>query len=179
MSRTPVNVSTLDAGAAESGASVAAPAAPIAPPAETPAQRAAQQGPVPHPTLTLDGRGDVRVGDEFTVKVSMQSDDNVNHLRAQVRFDASTLKLLNSAAGDLVPSSINAKITTPPGGVQLDVAAPSDAPFHGAGGLMVLNFKALRARPTTAIAAQLAVLGTDGASIASNTPTPLTFAVTN
>jgi len=178
VSHAPVNVNTLEA-AAESGATVTGGAAAVTPAAITPAQHAAPQGPVPHPTLTLDGRGDVRVGDEFTVTVNMQSDDNVNHLRAQVRFDASTLRLLTPTLGDLIPEALNAKIATPPGGAQLDVTVPTDAPLHGAGSLMVLKFKALRARPTTAIAAQLAVLGTDGASIASNTPTPLTFAVTN
>jgi hypothetical protein len=44
---------------------------------------------------------------------------------------------------------------------------------------MVLKFKALQARPQTAFAAQVTVMGGSGAIMASSTPTPLTVSVTN
>ena len=136
-------------------------------------------GPVPHPTATLAGPAEIKVGDEFTVTLQLQTDQNIAKLRSQVRFDSAAFQLLSGDAGGLVPGSIGAKVSGRSGGAQLDLTAPSDAPISGSGELMVLKFKALQARPKTAFAAQVSVLGASGAIMASSTPTPLTVSVTN
>ncbi len=134
---------------------------------------------MPHVTGTLAGPGDVKVGDEFTVTLQFQTDQNIARLRSQLRFDGAAFQLLSGDAGGLVPGSAGAKVIGRPGGAQLDVSAPSDAPMSGSGDLMVLRFKALQPRPQTAFAAQITVLGASGAIMASSTPAPLTLAVTN
>ena len=136
-------------------------------------------GPVPHPTSTLSGPSEVKVGDEFTVTVQLQSDQNIAHVRSQVRFDSAAFQLLSGDAGAMVPSAIGAKVNSRSGGAQLDVTAPADALMPGSGDLMVLKFKALQARAQTAFAAQISVMGGSGAIMGSSTPTPLTITVTN
>ena len=136
-------------------------------------------GPVPHLTTTVSGPGEVKVGDEFTVTLQLQTDQNIAKVRSQVRFDGAAFQLLSGDAGGMVPGSAGAKVIGRSGGAQLDVNAPSDAPLSGSGELMVLKFKALQARPQTAFAAQVTVMGASGAIMASSTPTPLTLAVSN
>ena len=137
-------------------------------------------GAVPHVTATLVGPGDVKVGDEFTVTLQLQSDQNVAKVRSQVRFDGAAFQLLSGDAGGMVPGSAGAKVIGRSGGAQLDVAAPSDSPIaSGSGDLMVLRFKALQPRPQTAFAAQVTVMGGSGAIMGSSTPTPLTLTVSN
>ena len=137
-------------------------------------------GPTPHPTATLVGPGDVKVGDEFSVTLQLQTDQNISKLRSQVRYDAAAFQLLSGDAGGMVPGASGAKVTGRAGGAQLDVTAPSDAPISGSGDVMVLKFKALQARPKTAFAAQVTVVGGgSGAIMASSTPTPLTVSVSN
>jgi hypothetical protein len=142
-----------------------------------PMVREAQNAPLPHTNLTLDGPSDVKAGDTFDVTVSLQGDPGARRLRAQVRFDGAALQLVGAEPGDVVPTSLNPRVQTLPGGAQLDVTATSAAPFSSAGTLMKLHFKALQARPLTAIAAQLSVVGNDGVSLVSNSPAPLKLVV--
>jgi general secretion pathway protein D len=142
-----------------------------------PMVREAQNAPLPHTNLTLDGPSDVKAGDTFDVTVSLQGDPGARRLRAQVRFDGAALQLVGAEPGDVVPSSLNPRVQTLSGGAQLDVTATSDAPFSSGGTLMKLHFKALQARPLTAIAAQLSVVGNDGVSLVSNSPAPLKLVV--
>ena len=136
-------------------------------------------GPVPHATTTLVGPGDLKVGDEFTVTLQLQIDQNIARVRSQLRFDGAAFQLLSGDAGGMVPSSAGAKVVGRSGGAQLEVTVPSDQTMSGSGELMVLKFKALQARPKTAFAAQVTVMGGSGAIMASSTPTPLTLSVTN
>ena len=136
-------------------------------------------GPSPHPTTTLVGPSEIKVGDEFTVTLQLQTDQNIGKIRSQVRYDAAAFQLLSGDPGGMVPDSIGAKVSGRAGGAQLDVTAPADQPLSGSGELMVLRFKAVAARPQTAFAAQVTVMGGSGAIMASSTPTPLTLAVTN
>jgi hypothetical protein len=141
-------------------------------------QDRAANGPAPRPTLTLQGPERVAAGEEFAVTVDLQTEQGLNRIRAQVRFDGSALQLLDASPGGLVPDSLGSKVSRVPGGAQLDVTAATDAPFTGSGTVMQLRFKALKARPSTAIAAQLAVVGTEGLAVAATTPTPLSLVVT-
>jgi len=192
-----VNVSSMDATTSgnsgiSGGAMLAAPGAGAASGATSsrlaafngvttpvPSAKGADDGPVPHPVGTLNGPAEVKVGDEFTVTLQLQTDENIGHVRAQARFDGAALELEGGDAGSMVPSSVGAKVTGRSGGAQLDVTVPSDQPLSGSGDLMVLKFKALQARPQTAIAAQLTVQGGSGVTLASHTPTPLTLAISN
>ena len=181
--RAPTNVDSTGGDGAVGGTVTGAVGAAVTPapppPTGTPLVRAAPEGPIAHPTLSFDGPGNVHPGDEFTVSVSMQTDVAANRVRAQVRFDGSTLKLLSAEPGSMVPADLNAKVAMLGGGAQLDITAPSESPFTGSGTLMTLHFKALQARPTTALAGQVSVVGTDGASLSSSAATPLTLAVAN
>ena len=125
------------------------------------------------------GPSEVKVGDEFAVTLQLQTDQNIGHVRSQVRYDAAAFQLLSGDPGGMVPGSVGAKVIGRAGGAQLEVTAPSDSPLSGSGELMVLKFKALQARPQTAFAAQVTVSGGSGAIMGSSTPTPLTLAVTN
>jgi general secretion pathway protein D len=194
--RAPVDVNTMGSstvvgGSAEAtaGAAVGAGGAPVAPSARiaalqgvTPvpsAKPTQSDGPAPHLTATLVGPSEVKVGDEFTVTLQLQTDQNLARVRSQLRFEAAAFQLLSGDPGGMVPSALDAKVSGRAGGAQLDVTASSDAPISGSGELMVLKFKALQARPKTAFAAQVTAGGGSGAIMANSTPTPLTLAVTN
>jgi general secretion pathway protein D len=151
---------------------------PSAAPAPTPAAPpAAPAGPPPHPTVTVDGPGEIAVGQEFDVTVRMATDIAISRLRGQVRFDTSALQLISATAGDVVPSSAGSPtVDAKNGGAQLDVVA-SDDPIQGEGSLMLLRFKALAARPSSAIAAQISAMAPSGAAMANAASPPLSVAI--
>ncbi len=190
--RTPVNVDTTGGGAATgavtgSTAGAGAPGA-VAPSArlaalqgisEVPSGKSADSdGPPPHPTAKLAGPSEVKVGDEFTVTLQLQTDQNVGRVRAQLRFDGAAFQLLAGDPGSMVPDSLGAKVVGRPGGAQIDVTS-TDQPLSGSGDLMVLKLKALQARPKTAIAAQVSAMGSSGVIVGSATPEPLSISVSN
>jgi general secretion pathway protein D len=155
--------------------SVAQPVAPSAPPPAGPP--AAPAGPQPHPTVTVDGPGEIAVGQEFDVTVRMATDIGISRLRSQVRFDSSALQLISATAGDVVPSSAGSPtVDAKSGGAQMDIVA-SDDPIQGEGSLMLLRFKALAARPASAIAAQVSAMAPSGAAMANAASQPLSVAI--
>jgi general secretion pathway protein D len=192
-SRTPMDVNTTgsatvvggsaEAVGASAGGAAAAPSARIAAlqgvTAVPSAKPAEADGPVPHLTSTLVGPSEVKVGDEFTVTLQLQTDQNIARLRSQLRFEGAAFQLVSGDPGSMVPGSLGAKVTGRAGGAQLDVTASSDAPIAGSGDVMVLRFKALQARAKTAFAAQVTAGGASGAIMANSTPAPLTIAVTD
>jgi general secretion pathway protein D len=195
------NISSTDSGTAAVGvpmssvsmpaAAVGVPSGGLAPPtsaklatisgvAEVPSAKPAEpEGPAPKVSTSLNGPAEVKVGDEFTVSLALQSDLPLTHTRAQVRFDGGAFQLLGADPGGAVPASSGAKVIGRSGGAQLDVNTGADDPVSASGDLMVLKFKALQARPQTAIAAQLSVMGASGTIIASSTPSPLAISVGN
>src|SRR6202051_3440752 len=88
-------------GPRPSGSQPVAPSAPAPAPAGPPA---APTGPAPHPTVTVDGPGEIAVGQEFDVTVRMATDIGISRLRGQVRFDTSAMAVITATAGDVVPS---------------------------------------------------------------------------
>ena len=62
------------------------------------------------------------------------------------------------------------------GGAQLDVVASED-PVKGEGSLMLLRFKALAARPASAVSAQVSAMGPTGAAMANAMSPPLSIAI--
>ena len=106
----------------------------------------------------------------------MQTDQSVPRARAQMRWDSTAFQLQGGDPGSQVPSSSGAKVIGRAGGAQMDVTS-SDDPLSGSGDLIVLKFKALQSRPSTAIAAQLSVMGNSGTIVASSTPSPLMISV--
>ena len=191
--RAPVDVNTSDSGTvvgvAGAGAVGYGSGGTVAPSArlaalqgisEVPSGRPTESdGPVPHLTTTVVGPSDVKVGDEFSVTLQFQTDQNVARVRTQLRFDSAALQLMSGDPGSLVPSSADAKVIGRSGGAQLDATVPSGETMTGSGELMVVRFKALQARAHTAIAAQVTVLGGSGAIMANSTPAPLTLVVAN
>jgi len=155
--------------------SVSQPVAPSQPPSAAPP--AAPAGPPPHPTVTVDGPGEIAVGQEFDVTVRLASDIGISRLRGQVRFDSGALQLMSATAGDLVPASAGSpNVDAKNGGAQLDVVA-TDEPVQGEGSLMLLRFKALTARPASAISAQVSAVGPSGAAMANAASQPLSIAI--
>jgi hypothetical protein len=142
-----------------------------------PSARHAEDGPVPHLVSTLEGPGEVKVGDEFSVVLQLQTDASIGHVRAQARFDGAALQLVGGDPGSLVPVSTGTKVTGRSGGAQIDAVLPDDTPITSGGDLLVLKFKALQARKQTAVAAQVAVQGGSGSTVASSTPVPLALAI--
>jgi general secretion pathway protein D len=189
--RAPVNVNTTDTATVVGATAAGAPAAAMVasrgvgmvrtpPPggmAPVPSGKPADgDGPVPHLTSTINGPSEVKVGDEFTVTLQLQSDQPVAHVRAQLRFDGSAFQLLSGDAGGMVPASTGAKVVARPGGAQLDAAAPSGEMMPASGDLMVLKFKVVQPRPQASFAAQVTVIGGSGAIMGNSTPTALTVA---
>jgi general secretion pathway protein D len=128
--------------------------------------------------LTLDGPTQVKVGDEFQVTVRLSTDQSITRLKSQLRFDSTAVQLKSAATGDMVPAAANnPKIEVRGGGASLDLTTTSDSPVQGSGSVMVLQFKALAARPATQMMAMLNVLGGTGAAAASASAPPLKIAI--
>jgi general secretion pathway protein D len=155
--------------------SVSQPVVPSQPPPAAPP--AAPAGPAPHPTVTVDGPGEIAVGQEFDVTVRVATDIGISRLRGQVRFDSSALQLMSATAGDLVPASAGSpNVDAKSGGAQLDVVA-TDEPVQGEGSLMLLRFKALTARAASPISAQVSAMGPSGTAMANAAAPPLSIAI--
>ena len=130
------------------------------------------------PALTLQGPEDVHVGEDFQVIVRLSTQDSLAHIRSQVRFDPSAIQLISANAGEMVPASAGSpEVNARAGGAQLEINATPDDPVQGEGGLMVLRFKALGPRPSTAIAAMLSVIGGNGAAAANGNAQPLNIVI--
>src|SRR5438874_10429968 len=150
------------------------------PPNAPPAAGSAGGGPAAEArsALTMDGPSEVKVGDEFQVTVRLATDQSITHLRSQLRFEGGALQLVSASTGDMVPAAAGSpKVETRGGGAQLDVTTTSDEPVQGSGSLMVLEFKAVAARPATNIMAMLNVLGGAGAAVGSSASPPLKIAI--
>jgi general secretion pathway protein D len=155
--------------------SVSQPVVPAAPVAA--AASAAPAGPPPHPTVTVEGPGEIKVGQEFDVTVRVATDVGIARLRGQVRFDGSAMQLVSGSPGDLVPSSAGSPtVDARAGGAQVDVITTDD-PIQGEGSLMQLHFKALAARPASSISAQVSAMGPSGTATANAASQPLSVAI--
>jgi general secretion pathway protein D len=129
--------------------------------------------------LTIDGPSDVKVGEQFRVTVRLATDQTITHLRTQLRFDSSALQLVTAEPGDMVPAAAGSpKIDIHGGGALLDITTTSDSPIQGSGSLMVLEFKALAARPASNVMAMANVLGGTGAATGNSQAPPLKIAIT-
>jgi hypothetical protein len=127
--------------------------------------------------VSIDGPGETAVGQEFDVTVRMATDTGISRLRGQVRFDSTALQLISATAGDLVPSSAGSPtVDAKNGGAQMDVVSTDD-PVLGEGSLMLLRFKALTARATSAINAQVSAMGPSGTALANAASQPLSIAI--
>ena len=127
--------------------------------------------------MSVDGPSEVAVGQEFDVTVRMATDIGISRLRGQVRFDSAALQLISATAGELVPASAGSpNVDAKNGGAQLDVVA-TDEPIQGEGSLMLLRFKALKARPASSISAQVSAMGPSGAAMASAASPPMAVAI--
>jgi len=183
-----------DATGASAGVAAAASTAAVAAAAASTKAAAAAQGPpitalpatVPSnagpsggaSALTIDGPSEVKVGDEFRVTVRLATDQSITHLRTQLRFDSSALQLVNATPGDMVPAAAGSpKVETRGGGAQLDITTTSDSPVQGSGSLMVVEFKALAARPTSSVMAMANVVGGAGAAVGNSQAPPLKIAI--
>ena len=133
----------------------------------------------PQLNATVTGPSEIKAGDEFSVTLQLQTDQNIAQVRAQLRFDATAIQLVSADAGGMVPAALDPKVSNRPGATQLDTTASADQPLTGSGELLVVKFKALQPRPQTIFSAQVTALGPGGAALASSNPTPLTMSVTN
>jgi len=128
--------------------------------------------------LTLEGPSEAKVGEEFQVTVRLATDQSITRLRSQLRYDSGALQLLSASPGDMVPAAAGSpKVDTRGSGAQLEVTTTSDEPVQGSGSLMVLQFKALAARPATNIMAMMNVLGGAGAAVGNSSAAPLKIAI--
>jgi general secretion pathway protein D len=181
------NSTALAAGAALKAAA-ASPGLPItavpanvasnAAPASEPATAGAAAPAAGRSALTLEGPAAARVGEEFRVTVHLATDQSITRMRSQLRYDSAALQLVSADPGDMVPAAAGSpKVDTRGSGAQLEVNTTADEPVQGNGSLMVLQFKALAARPTTNILAMLSVLGGAGAAVGNSSAPPLKIAI--
>jgi general secretion pathway protein D len=180
--------STALAAAAALKATAAPPGMPItAVPATVASNAAAPSGPAAggatapaagRSALTLEGPTAARVGEEFRVTVHLATDQSITRMRSQLRYDSAALQLVSADPGDMVPAAAGTpKVDTRGSGAQLEVNTTTDEPVQGNGSLMVLQFKALAARPATDILAMLNVLGGAGAAVGNSSAPPLRIAI--
>jgi general secretion pathway protein D len=181
------NSTALAAGAALKAAA-ASPGLPItavpatvasnAAPASEPATAGAAAPAAGRSALTLEGPSAARVGEEFRVTVHLATDQSITRMRSQLRYDSAALQLVSADPGDMVPAAAGSpKVDTRGSGAQLDVTTTADEPVQGNGSLMLLQFKALAARPATDILAMLNVLGGAGAAVGNSSAPPLRIAI--
>jgi general secretion pathway protein D len=160
--------------ATQHGLPVTAVPAPVA----SNAAPAAEAGGEGSSAVTLEGPSEVRVGDEFRVTVRLDTSQSITHLRSQLRFDAGAMQVVSANAGDLVPAAArDPKVETRGGGTEIDINTTKEEPVQGRGSLMVIQFKAVAARPATNIMAMMNVLGAAGAAVANSTAPPLRIAI--
>jgi general secretion pathway protein D len=165
----------LKAAQSAQGLPIAAPPATLA---NTAAPTRSATDVAPTSALTLDGPAEVKVGQEFQVTVNLATDQQITHLRSQLRFDANTLQLVNASSGDLVSDSASApKVDARGGTAQMEVNAPAESPVSGNGSLMVLTFKVVAARPNTSVLAMMNVLGGAGAAVGNSQAPSLKIAI--
>ena len=128
--------------------------------------------------LTLEGPSEAKVGEEFQVTVRLATDQSITRLRSQLRYESGALQLVSASPGDMVPAAAGSpKVDTRGSGAQLEVTTTSDEPVQGSGSLMVLQFKALAARPATNIMAMMNVLGGAGAAVGNSSAAPLKISI--
>jgi general secretion pathway protein D len=137
----------------------------------------ADGSPPPQLTTSLAGPNEVNVGDEFTVTVNLQTDQNIARVRAQMRFDINAFQFVSGDPGDLVASAADAKVGNFAGGAQIDATAATEQPVSGSGELMTLKFKALRVQPQAAFAAVITAMNAAGVTTASSSPEPLMLSI--
>ena len=128
--------------------------------------------------LTLEGPSEAKVGEEFQVTVRLATDQSITRLRSQLRYESGALQLVSASPGDMVPAAAGSpKVDTRGSGAQLEVTTTSDEPVQGSGSLMVLQFKALAARPATNVMAMMNVLGGAGAAVGNSSAAPLKISI--
>jgi general secretion pathway protein D len=133
-------------------------------------------------TLDWDGPGQVSVGQDFDVELTVDSATDLASLRAQLRYDQAALELSSVDVGDFLPadvrSAVKPTIQERAGRVQLDIASTGSSPASGSGSIVVLHFKALTPRPGTMIAVQqFAAQGVDNLAVPVMAPKPLVVVV--
>jgi general secretion pathway protein D len=139
-------------------------------PGDTPKQR---------PELSLEGPGQVSVGQSFDVTLQFASDAELTNIRSMVRFDAAVFELTAAEPGAVLSADSRASaqpvVNQRAGRAQFDVPAGN---ISGRGSLLVLHFKALEARAASMIAVQqFAANGTDGTTVPTMAPRPLTVKI--
>ena len=132
--------------------------------------------------LNWDGPGQVSVGETFSVGLQISSDTELNTLRAQLRYDQAALELTSMEVGDFIPSGLRGTATTEiqerAGRARMELGNADKTPISGSGRLVVLNFKALVARPTSMIGVQqFAATGMDGKAVPVIAPRPLNIVI--
>jgi general secretion pathway protein D len=152
--------------------------------ATTPDQDANRDAPPPKRlSLTWDGPGQVTVGEEFVVKLRVESETELASLRTRLRYDTAALELASVDVGDFLPAELKAtskpEILEKAGRMEFAVASAADATASGEGSLVVLHFRALAARPGTMIAVQqFAAQGADTLAVPAMAPRPFVIVVT-
>lgn len=133
------------------------------------------------PTLGWDGPAAVKVGEQFSVALTLASDEPLVRLRAQARYNTAVLRLDSAEVGEVIPAEFQAasmpRINPGAGNVQMVVAASRAAPVQGTGNLLVLNFTALAASTSTPVSLQFAATGDNARDAGAVVPRPLPIAV--
>jgi general secretion pathway protein D len=136
--------------------------------------------PLQRPTLSWDGPGQVKVGQEFDVVLRIASEAELSDIRSMVRFDSAVFEVTGADAGDVVPGEAreSAKPTVDQrnGRTQMVI---KDGAVRGEGALLTLHVRALSPRPASMIAVQqFAAVFTDGRPVPALAPRPLVVVVT-
>ena len=130
--------------------------------------------------LRLDGPGQIKVGQEFEITLSLDNAQSLGAILSLLRFDPLVLEFLGGSAGSLVPAEQQAAATPRPdvggGRTRFEVSGTN---INGSGMLFTLRFKALQPRPQTMIALQqFTATAQNGDIVSIMAPRPVVMVVT-
>jgi general secretion pathway protein D len=136
--------------------------------------------PPARPVLRLDGPGQVKVGQEFEVALSLDNAQSLGGITSILRFDPIVLQFVGGSAGPLVPPDRQdagvPRADVGPGRTRFEVGGTN---ITGDGMLFTLRFKPLQPRPQTVLALQqFAATAQDGELVGVMAPRPLVLVVT-
>jgi hypothetical protein len=111
--------------------------------------------------------------------LQIDSETEIDALRAQLRYDQAALELVTAQSGDLLPNDVAPPVVEPRAArVRFDVASLGDSGVVGSGNLMRLRFRALAPRPSTMVSVQqFAASDVEGLALPVMAPRPFVIVV--
>jgi general secretion pathway protein D len=134
--------------------------------------------------LSLQGPGQVKVGDEFKVAVRLKADGGVRSLPFQLGYDPSILQVVSIAEGSFfrqreAQTSMSNNVDQTGGKISVSVVRSGTDGAAGDDSVAVLTMRALTAKPAELKVLMSAPVVVGGKSLTPSVPQPLSINVVN